>query len=164
MITDFTQTPAYQRMRQKLLTIRPEQRAVLNTLSMDEQFADAATRRNLAAMAQANNKDYANKSLDLRSKELASNVGLRERELAQRGDLGTRQLTQSVDVGNRRIGLQRRQFEEGKDQDRMATGLGLGQVIAEADYGQRRDAIDLELLKKRMAFGNRLNKLYAGGE
>lgn len=131
---DYTKSPSYQRMMQKLQTIRPEQRAVLNTLSMDEQFADEATRRALAAIAQKNNTNYANASLDLRAKNAASNIGLRRRE-----------------------------FDQNQEQEKMATGLGLGQVIASADYGARRDALDLETFKQKKAFTDRLNQLYTRG-
>lgn len=130
---DFTKTPSYQRMMQKLQSIRPEQRAVLNTLSMDAQFADEATRRTLAAMAQSQNKEYADKSLDLRSRAQASTMGLRRRE-----------------------------FDFNQDQNKMATGLGIGQVLAEADYGKRRDALDIETFKQKKAFADRLAQYYGG--
>jgi len=130
---DYTNHPSYQRMMQKLHSIRPEQRAILNTLSVDAQFADAETRRALATAAQVNNKNYADASLGLRTRALNTDTSLR-----------------------------RRQFENDQEQNKIATGLGIGQVLAEADYGKRRDAIDLETFKKKMSFMNRLN--YGGAE
>jgi len=130
---DYTNHPSYQRMKQKLMTIRPEQRAVLNTLSMDEEFADQATRRNLAAMAQSQNKDYANRSLGLKSRANTSELGFK-----------------------------RRAFDFNKEQNDMATGLGIGQVLAEANYGQRRDAIDLETFKQNQALSKLLSQRLRG--
>jgi len=117
-------------MVQRLGRIRPEQRAILNTLSVDAQFADENTRKMLASLAQAQNKAYADRSF-----------GLRER---------------AFDVSS---GLRRREFDEGVKQDRMATGIGIGQVAAETKFGLDRDAIDTAILKKKMAFLDR----YLGG-
>lgn len=142
---DFTQSPSYQRMMQKLHTIRPEQRAVLNSLSMDEKFADEATRRNLAAIAQRNKTAYRDKAYD-------ANKAYADKALDFRAG-----------AANRSLGLRREAFESEQDQDRMATGLGIGQVLAEADYGRQRDAIDLETFKEKKKLSDRLKQYYGGG-
>jgi hypothetical protein len=141
---DFTQTPRYQRMMQTLQSIRPEQRAILNTLSKDEQFADEVMRKNLAAIVQKQNTDYANKSYDLNKDYADRSLDLRARAAATN------------------LGLRRREIDANQDQERMATGLGLGQVVAEADFGQRRDAIDLETFKQKQALTNLLKQKYGG--
>jgi len=130
---DFTEHPGYQRAVQRLGRIRPHQRAIFNTLSVDAQFADENTRKMLASLAQTQNKDYADRSLALRERALTSNIGLRRDE-----------------------------FDYNRNQGRMATGIGLGQVAAEYDFGKRRDDIELATLKKKMGFMNRLEQLYGG--
>ena len=130
---DFTNSPAYQRAVQRLGRIRPEQRAILNTLSVDAQFADENTRKMLASLAQTQNKAYADKSLGLRERALTADTGLR-----------------------------REAFDYNRDQDRMATGIGIGQVAAETKFGLDRDKIEMEILKKKMGFMSRLESLYGG--
>ena len=130
---DFTNSPAYQRAVQRLGRIRPEQRAIMNSLSVDAQFADEDTRKMLASLTQTQNKDYADKSLGLRERAFTADMGLR-----------------------------REAFDYGRKQDRMATGIGIGQVAAETKFGLDRDKIDMEILKKKMGFMNRLEALYGG--
>jgi len=62
---NFENMPSYQRLRQRLSKIRPENRAILNTLSLDADFADDITRRALGTMATKLNYDYVNKGLGL---------------------------------------------------------------------------------------------------
>lgn len=130
---DFTNSPAYQRAVQRLGRIRPEQRAIMNTLSVDAQFADENTRKMLASLAQTQNKAYAGKSLGLRERALTADTGLR-----------------------------REAFDYNRDQDRMATGLGIGQVAAETKFGLDRDKIEMETLRKKWGLMNRLESLYGG--
>jgi len=127
---NFTENPSYQKMVQRIQRIPPEQRAILNTLSVDAQFADENTRKMLASLAQKQNKEYADKSLGLRKKALTSSIGLR-----------------------------RQDFDENVRQDRIATGIGLGQVAAETYFGGQRDEINQAILKKKLDFMNR----YYGG-
>lgn len=138
---DFTQSPGYQRLAQRMGRIRPEQRAIMNTLSVDAQFADEDARKMLASLAQTQNKEYADKTLALKGRALTN------RENAITADTA----------------LRREAFDYKRDQDRIATGIGLGQLAAETKFGLDRDAIDMALLKKKMAFANRLEKLYGGG-
>ena len=132
---DFTEHPAYQRAVQRLGRIRPEQRAVMNTLSVDASFADENTRKMLASLSQAQNLNFANRSLGIRERGQATDMGLRR------------------DV-----------FDYNRNQDRMATGIGVGQVAAEYDFGKRRDDIELATLKKKMGFMDRLEALYGGAK
>ena len=126
---DFANDPRYQKMKQRLGRIGPEQRAVMNTLSADATFADEQTRRTLKAMAQQADKEYAD-----------SVIGLKTRGL----------------------GLSKRAFGFDKTQDRMATGIGLGQVAAESYYGGKREDVENAILKKKLGFMNRLPELYGG--
>ena len=129
----FTNSPAYQRVVQRMGRIAPYQRAILNSLSVDAQFADENTRKMLASLSQAQNKEYADKSLRLRERAFTADTGLR-----------------------------REAFDYNRDQGRMATGIGAGQVLAETKFGMDRDKIDMEILKKKMGFMNRLDALYGG--
>uniref|UniRef100_A0A6M3JG80 Uncharacterized protein n=1 Tax=viral metagenome TaxID=1070528 RepID=A0A6M3JG80_9ZZZZ len=137
---DFTNSPAYQRAVQRMGRIRPEQRAIINSLSVDAKFADENTRKMLASLSQAQNKAYSDNSFALREKGL----GVRETALTAN------------------TGLRRDAFDYNRDQDRMATGLGIGQVAAETKFGMDRDKIDMEILKKKMGFMNNLDALYGG--
>ena len=130
---DFTQHPAYQRYLQRLGRVRPEQRAIMNTLSADAKFADENTRKMLASLSQKQNVDYANKSLDLRRTGMEMDNSLR-----------------------------RDAFDYNRGQDRVATGIGMGQVASDAYFGGKRDDIELATLKKKMGFMNRLEALYGG--
>ena len=130
---DYTSSPMYQRMMQRIQRIRPEQAAILNTLAPDSKFAGEELRKTMASTAQAANVNYANRSLDLRSRAVGADTG-----------------------------LMRDRYDEWVDKNRTATGVGLGQVAAETYYGKRRDDIDLETYKKKMAFMNRLGSLYGG--
>lgn len=123
--SDFANNPNYQRAVQRLGRIRPEQKAILNTLSVDAKFADENTRKMLASLAQKQNVDYANRSLGLRERSFNANTGLRRDE-----------------------------FNYNRNQNRMATGIGLGQVAAEYDFGRRRDDIEMATLKKKMGLFN----------
>ena len=130
---DYSQSPAYQRAVQRLGRIRPEQRAIMNSLSVDAKFADENTRKMLASLAQKQNTDYANQSLDLRRTAMNMDAGLR-----------------------------RQDFDYKKEQNRIATGVGMGQVASEAYFGRKRDDIEMQTLKKKMDFLDRLSSLYGG--
>jgi len=126
MLADYTNSPNFQRMVQRLGRIRPEQRAIMNTLSVDAEFADENTRGMLRSLAQVQDKEYADKSFGLKEKAFDVSTGLR-----------------------------RQAFDEGVKQDRTATGIGIGQVAAETQFGLNRDAVDIETLKMKRAFLNR---------
>ena len=130
---DYTQHPGYQRMVQRLGNIRPEQRAIWKTLSVDPQFANAETRSILSSLAHQQNVNNANRSLDLRERAFTSNMGLR-----------------------------RRAYDDDVKNHNMATGIGLGQVAAEAKYGMDRDALDMATYKKKMEFLDRIGQYYGG--
>ena len=133
MMTDYTQHPGYQRMMQRLGNIRPEQRAIWKTLSVDPKFANEEARSILASVARQQDVDNANRSLGLRERALSSDIGLR-----------------------------RRAYDEGVRQNRVSAGLGIGQVAAEAKYGMDRDAIDMATYKKKMDFLDQIGQYYGG--
>jgi len=129
----FQDDPRYQRMVQKLQRIGPEQRAVMSTMLADETFADEYARKGLRNLLAASTKRYQDKSLDLRSKAFTS-----------------------------RMGLEREAFGEEQRQDRLSTGIGLGQVVAETHFGKQREDIDMALLKRKLEFQNLLKRQYGG--
>ena len=122
----YRDTPAYQRLIQRQGRIRPEQRAILDTLSVDKDFATEETRRVLQSLRFESDKAYRDKLL-----------GLRER---------------TFDVG---IGLRGERFGRAQKQERLATTIGLGEVAAATGFGIERDKIDREILKRKMDFLNR---------
>jgi len=126
---NFLESPAYQRAVQRLGRIRPEQRAILNTLSVDAEFADEETRRTLQSMALESDKSYRDESISLRRSGL---------------------------------GLRKEAFDISQKKDRMATGVGVGQVFAESYFGGKREELDMALLKRKMRFMDRLEKKYGG--
>ena len=110
---NYRESPAYQRMIQRLGKIRPENRHLLNNMiSPDARFAGDMERRGLQAKRHGANVDYANRSL----------------------------------------ALQRDSFEEGERQENLATAVGLGNVAASAHFGLGRDKIDMEILRRKLAF------------
>ena len=83
---NFENMPSYQRLRQRLSKIRPENRAILNTLSLDADFADDQTRRALRSMATKQGYEYANRGLGLRQD--AFDYGQRQDALSNMIGLG----------------------------------------------------------------------------
>ena len=75
---DFTQNPRYQRAIQRLRRLSPDQRAVFDTLALDESFADEAMRKRLRSMQLATQKEGRAKSLEFGERGLK----LKEREFA----------------------------------------------------------------------------------
>ena len=112
---NYRESPAYQRLIQRMDKIRPENRHLLSNLSVDAKFAGEETRRELQALGHKNRMDYANRSLD------------------QRRDV----------------------FEEDERQSNIASVIGLGNVAASTHFGLKRNAIDMKLLKRKLAFMNK---------
>lgn len=158
-MASFRDTPAYQRMIARMGRIRPEQRAILNTLSIDEEFADEETRRKLQALSHQQNVDYRGKTLDLRTRANLSYMESRNKELdlrskARMEDLGLRR--QTLDFRSGAIAesqaLRESTSQDTQRRERTAGAVGLGNVIASYDYGRKRDEIDLETYRKLRSF------------
>ncbi len=132
----YRESPAFQRMMQRMGRMRPEQMAVLNALSVDVEFADEETRRTLQALSHRQNVEYSNKSLDLRAQASRSGQAYRGKELDFRAqasasgqayrsdalDLRTRAGLSELESRNRgldlrtktsmdRLGLRRQEFD-----------------------------------------------------
>ena len=129
----FQDDPRYQRMIQKIMRIPPEQRAILSASAADETFGDIYARNSLNKMLMEADKQYQDKSLDLRTRSL-----------------------------NTRMGLERETFGEQQRQDKLSTGIGLGQVAAETYFGGQRDELDRALLRRKMGLLDMLEKRYGG--
>ena len=113
---NYRESPAYQRLVQRMDKIRPENRHLLNNmLSPDAKFAGREYRRGLQAKGQKSRVDYRNKSL----------------------------------------GLRREVFEDDQRSSNIASLIGVGNVAASTHFGMKRDAIDMELLKKKLAFAKK---------
>ena len=125
-MADFRSSPAYLRVIQRLQKIPTHQRHLLDSLSVDAKFADEETRSRLQSMARESRKTFRGKSLGLREK--------------------------AFDVD---IGLRREAFDFGREQERTATGVGIGQLVAETDFSGQREDLDLALVKKKLAFASR---------
>lgn len=124
---DFTDNPSYQRLKARMGRITPDKAAVLNALSIDPQFADEMTRKELQGMTLDLSKDYREKSLNQRSQQFGEELGLR-----------------------------REAFNSGKGQDTASTLIGLGNVAASSYYGNKRDEVDMEIIKKQLGLLKRL--------
>ncbi|HBJ75673.1 MAG TPA: hypothetical protein DDY86_09290 [Syntrophaceae bacterium] len=135
MAIDYRQSPAYQRLMQRINRVRPENRAVLGPLigDIDAKFAGESAQKELSSKEMTQNKAFADQSLGLRRESFLSDLGLR-----------------------------RRAFDEGARQNRIALPLGLGQVAAEYQFGEDREQVDMALLKKKMELMNRLPMIYGG--
>lgn len=71
----WTESPRYQRAMQRLARMSPEQKAILNTMSLDETFAGEEMRRKVKSMQLAADKEARARSLKLGERRL----GLKER-------------------------------------------------------------------------------------
>lgn len=67
---NYTDSPRYQRMIQKFATLRPEQRAILDTALIDEKFADEAMQKHLKSLITASDLRNKSRALDIREKEI----------------------------------------------------------------------------------------------
>ena len=69
---DFRNTAAYQRRLQKLATLRPEQRAIVNTAFADREAAGEETRRELEAMRMGAARDARGADLALAERRMGA--------------------------------------------------------------------------------------------
>ena len=179
----YRESPAFQRMMQRMNRMNPSQMAVLNALSVDAEFADEETRRTLQALSHRQNVEYSNRSLDLRTQarlsgeayrsealDLRTRAGLSELESRNRG-LDLRTKTSMDRLGLRRqefdwksaAGLDREAlrestFQDTQRQNRTAEFVGLGNVISSYDYGRKRDEIDFKTYKMLRALTNKYER------
>ena len=119
---DYTQSPAYKRYMARIDRISPDQRAVLNTLSPDREFAGKEFRRGLQAKGHEAGVDFANRRLGLREKRFDETMGLR-----------------------------REGFGYGQEQEDIATGVGLGNIAASTQFGLQKQKLDADLDRKKLA-------------
>ena len=120
---NFQDHPRYQRMVQRLGRVAPHQRAILNTLSVDAQYADENTRRMLQGMRLEADKDYRDKSFALRKKRQDTSLDIRE-------DLAGQERKENLAAGV----------------------IGLGQLGAETYFGKRREALNFRLFDRLLRF------------
>lgn len=64
-MADFRTSPRYQRAIQRMARMSPEQRAIINTMSLDEGFASEEMRKKLGSMQLAADKEARAKQLEL---------------------------------------------------------------------------------------------------
>ena len=74
---DFSTDPRYQRAIQRLRRMSPDQRAVFNTMALDESFASDEMRKKLQSMQLAADKEARETSVELGKRSL----GLQKREI-----------------------------------------------------------------------------------
>lgn len=60
-----------------------------------------------------------------------------------------------MDYANRSLDQRRDVFEEDERQSNIASVIGLGNVAASTHFGLKRNAIDMKLLKRKLAFMNK---------
>ncbi len=132
-MADFRRTPRYQRARQKIRRMRPDQLAILNTLALDESFADAEMRKEIAMSALSRRDRFRTESLDLAKRGSASAFELRKSGLGLRRE---------------GLNLRREGFEFEKGQLPISTGIGLAGVAASGFAGHQRLKLDTALAQQ----------------
>lgn len=133
--------PKYQRQIQKLMRATPDQKAIINTVIADEQFADADMRKNLTLANMA-----AEKLSHEREHELGSNwLDFRKKEFAT-----GQELTES----GRDIRAGELDFME--DQADLAELLGYGNILVSGIGG----VTDLKRKKREADYLSRKAGLY----
>ena len=138
---NFRRTPRYQRAVQKIRRMRPDQLAILNTLALDESFADAEMRKEIAMSA-----------LSRGVKFRTAQLGLRERGGAERFE---RSKT-GLGLRGEGLALRREGFEFAKDQLPISTGIGLAGVAASGFMGHQRLKLDTALAQQMIRDRRRL--------
>ena len=98
MISNWADHPRYQRLQQRVLRMRPDQRAILSTAAADETFASEAMRKKLWAINMATQKEQRGTSLGLAERSL----GLTKRKMDF--DYGFGQEVMDVGKKQRRMG------------------------------------------------------------
>lgn len=140
---DFTQSPAFQRMQQRIMALSPEQRAILSTAQGDLEslFAKDAMKDELAAREAGSQRDYRNRLLDIRGQQLDNS-----------GALGRDKLS----LGMEKLALERTALDDQEAAARRAENIGLAGlgVSGALGYGQmqarKRQAAENDALLRRL--------------
>ena len=93
--------PRYMRAMQKIAALRPEHRAILQTVTADPQFADERMRKSINSMIQATANTSRGKNLALRKKDFGKRVAMKERDL----DYNKGQGKKALGLGIANLGL-----------------------------------------------------------
>jgi hypothetical protein len=87
MIFNFETNPRYQKLIQKISTMRPEQRAILSSAAVDSAFGNEAMRSHLQGLIQKADLSNRSRALDLsqRRSDIAYELGRGRLDLAKQG-------------------------------------------------------------------------------
>ncbi|NIV10160.1 MAG: hypothetical protein GWN62_02285 [Aliifodinibius sp.] len=81
MARNFDIDPRYQRLRQRIEAMTPQERALFNMMNVEKQMAAQEMRKNIDLMNLGTQRYKARKGLELREKEFAGRYGLAEDRL-----------------------------------------------------------------------------------
>jgi hypothetical protein len=86
MIVNWESNPRYQRLIQRIGTMRPEQRAILDSAAADTAFGDEAMRKYLSSLSMAADEKYRNRALGIEESKLnvARNLAEQEADIAKK--------------------------------------------------------------------------------
>ena len=122
LIYNFQDSPQYQKMLQRISTMRPEQRAILNSAAVDEKFGNEAMRSHLQGLINAAELKNKRTSLDI-----------------------------SLTGSNERYNIAKEGMEFENKQNRMANIIGAAGVPLNAYLGykqMKRDETEIGEVKK----------------
>lgn len=137
MIYNYLENPRYQRLIQRLSSMRPEQRAIFNTAMVDRAFGNEAMQKHLQALA-----------LQADTKHKQDLIGLGEKSLA----LGERRLGLSKKQFDVRTGLTREKRDFADKQGRLGTYMAAANIPIAGYFGAKQMQRDFDEAEAMKAF------------
>ena len=135
-------SPRYQRSLQKIAALRPEHRAILNTVSLDPQFADEKMRRTIRSLITKTGNVNRNRNLALNQDIAGGRNAMRRRSMSyERGQGGKALALGMANLGLSAAGAYGKRKKDAEISDalkaltRKYTGAGL--PPNSQDYGLR---------------------------
>ena len=114
------QDPRLQRTRQKIASLGPESRAIMNTAAKTADFAKTQGARDLELMRIGTGLQAKRNALEVQKLNFAN------QQVARASDLS---------LQNRRFGLQQEEYKDAKRQGKLALAIGGASIIPKAYMG-----------------------------
>ena len=141
IVNDFTGSPRYQRMIQKMAALRPEQRAIVDTAMLDSAFADDAMKRHMRGMSVA--ADAINKDRTLANKEKSLDL--------QKQSLGLR-----TSLGKDKLDLYKKNMDWGEKQADLGTYIEAASLPVAGYFGYKQMQADQDEAEQTRKFRDKL--------